>query len=340
MRHFTKRTILAVIAILGFYLLPGQPAIAQIKDPTGTFSPQAVQKGEAAMGQIKRKYKTEFLVEVFPEAPAEVRNAPAAQREVPVRQWAESRARELKVGQDKEVPREIYVLISRNPNIIEPWIGQNTLSSGLFTAANQRELGGLMLRHFREGKFDEGLQAATSFVDQTLSKNAAQSQQRGGAAGAPTGRPGGGGSGGGWLWIILIVGGLFLLFAFLRRRMAAAHGGYGPGGYSQPGYGQPGYGHAGYGQPQGGLGRGVMGGLLGGLGGYWLGSKIFGQGNQANAAPPDAGGGYNPVDAPPDEGIGSAGGGGSFDAPSSFDVESSGGDFGGGGDFDSGGGEF
>jgi hypothetical protein len=127
--------------------------------------------------------------------------------------------------------------------------------------------------------------------------------------------------------------------------MQAAHAGYGPGGYGQhpgygqPGYGQPGYGQPGYGQPQGGFGRGVMGGLLGGLGGYWLGSKIFGQGNQANAAPPDAGGGYNPIDAPPDEGIGSAGGGGSFDSPGGFDVESSGGDFG-GGDFGGGGGEF
>jgi hypothetical protein len=143
MPTITKRMMLGLFAGLGLCLLLSRPALAQIKDPTATFSPQAIQKAQAAMEQIKQKYKTEFLVEVFPQAPVEVRNAAGQQRGAAVKQWTESRARELKVD-------GIYVLISREPNVIQPWVGQNT-SKALFTQANQNELGALILRHFRDG---------------------------------------------------------------------------------------------------------------------------------------------------------------------------------------------
>ena len=83
MPTLSRRMMLAALAGFALCLVVGRPAGAQIKDPTDTFSPQAKQKAEAAMEQIKQKYKTEFLVEVFPEAPADVTNAPSGQRAAP-----------------------------------------------------------------------------------------------------------------------------------------------------------------------------------------------------------------------------------------------------------------
>jgi uncharacterized membrane protein YgcG len=156
-----------------------------------------------------------------------------------------------------------------------------------------------------------------------------------------------------WLLIILLAG--FLIIRALFRAISGPRmmpPGAGPGGPAPgPGYG-PGYGPGGgYGYGGGGGGS-FFSGLLGGLGGAWLGNELFnrgGAGGQTIVQDPNAasaaGGGWG------DSGGGDAsgwqsdagqadmgnagggdwGGGGGFDA-------GGGGDFGGGGGFDSGGG--
>jgi uncharacterized protein len=143
-------------------------------------------------------------------------------------------------------------------------------------------------------------------------------------------------------WIVLIVVG-FLILRSIMRSMSAPR--YGPGpGVGGPPMGGPGYGGY-YGGPgyYGGGGGGFWSGLLGGLGGAWLGNELFrgGGGNivEQGGGTVDQGGGW---------GGGADSGGWSNDAgQADFGSSSSGdfsgggfggGDFGGGGGGDSGGG--
>jgi len=152
-----------------------------------------------------------------------------------------------------------------------------------------------------------------------------------------------------FMWIVFIVIGWLVLRSILRSMSGPRYYGQGPGYGPGPGYGAgSGYGGPGYGGPgyYGGGGGGFWSGLLGGLGGAWLGNEMFG--NHGNTTIIDQGGGNI---MPADQGGGGWGGGdpggwgsggaGQADmgASSSGDFSGGGfGDFGGGGGF--GGGDF
>lgn len=149
-----------------------------------------------------------------------------------------------------------------------------------------------------------------------------------------------------WFFLLLLAG--FLIIRALFRaaagpRMMPPPGGYGPGG-GAGGYG-PGYGGYGPGYGYGG-GGGFFSGLLGGLGGAWLGNELFNRGGQGTIDPGTAGvidGGAAPDASgwqadPGQADMGNMGGGSWGDSGGGFDP-GGGGDFGGGGGgFDSGGG--
>jgi uncharacterized protein len=138
---------------------------------------------------------------------------------------------------------------------------------------------------------------------------------------------------------LLLIGIGYLVLRSIFRAMSGprSYGAPGPGmgGPGGPGYGD---GYGGYGPGYGGYGGGgsFFSGLLGGLGGAWLGSEMFGnrgttiidQTGGGNVVPTDAGGSW---------GGGDAGGWGN-DAGQADMGGSSGGDFSGGGFGDFGGG--
>jgi hypothetical protein len=72
-------------------------------------------------------------------------------------------------------------------------------------------------------------------------------------------------------WIIIAIVGFMVLRSILRAMSGPRYYGGAPGGAPGP---MPGYGGYGYG---GGGGGSFWSGLLGGLGGAWLGNEIFGQ---------------------------------------------------------------
>jgi uncharacterized membrane protein YgcG len=135
-------------------------------------------------------------------------------------------------------------------------------------------------------------------------------------------------------WIIIIVVGFLIVRSILRAVSTPRYYGGGPGappaGAPPAGAppGGPGYG-AGYGPGYGyGGGGNFWSGLLGGLGGAWLGNELFRGGGGGMIAPtqagqigPDAGGGWG----------GEAGGGWQSDAGQADVGGASGGDWGGGG---------
>ena len=218
-------------------------------------------------------------------------------------------------------------------------------SRTFFPTGELQNIHSAMRGYFRSGDFDAGI---TTGVNLTLGQyrshlNALPRQH----ANAPVGARSSGAaqeSGGfhmGFFWWIVIAIAAFLILRAIMRAMMAPK--VYPPGYGQPGapgYGQPGYGQPGYGGGMMGGGGGFWSGMLGGLGGAFLGNELFGNrgggfmggGDQAGMA----GGGTNPdssgwqndagqADTSDTGGGGWGGDGGGFDA-------------GGGGGFDSGGG--
>jgi hypothetical protein len=203
---------------------------------------------------------------------------------------------------------------------------------------------------FRTGDFDGGIKTGVNLVlDNYRSHEAALGGgTRAPAVTVPQGIPtttksSFGGFGMLWLILILLVG--FLVIRAIFRAISGPRPI--PPGYGGPGYGGPGYGGPGYGYGGGGGGGGFFSGLLGGLGGAWLGNELFGHnrggdigansadiaGTQSFQAPDQAGWQSDAGQADTSNSSfgdwGSGGDGGGFDAGGGFDG-GGGGDGGGG----------
>jgi uncharacterized protein len=151
-------------------------------------------------------------------------------------------------------------------------------------------------------------------------------------------------------WVIIAVAGFLILRSIMRSAAASRYyarpgtppGAAPPGGAPGAGYGPgPGYGYGGFGG-----GGSFWSGLLGGLGGAWLGNELFRGGagaiapTEAGQIAPDAGGGWGGTDSggwqsdagQADPGAASSGdwSGGGFGDSGSGDIGGGGGDSGGG----------
>jgi uncharacterized protein len=200
-----------------------------------------------------------------------------------------------------------------------------------------------MEEQFRTANYDAGITGAVSALLRIYRAhfNGAR-QPQSGLAGVPVqGRPISQGVHiSMFWWIIIVVGGFLILRSILRAASAPRYPGTGtpppgapPGG---PGYGG-GYGYGGFGG-----GGSFWSGLLGGLGGAWLGNELFRGGGigptEAGQIAPDAGGGWGGTDSAgfqSDAGQADVGGASSGD----WSGGGFGGDFGGGGDDGGGGGD-
>ena len=207
-----------------------------------------------------------------------------------------------------------------------------------------------MRSSFQTGDFDGGITTGVNLVlDQYRSHQSglrpagALQQQR--APATTSNQSFGGSMSLIWLGVILLIG--FLVIRAIFRALFARRSppGYGPGqGSGQPPMmGGPGYGAgmgAGYGSGMGGGGS-FFSGLLGGLGGAFLGNELFRGGQSFGGGTGMAGMGVDPGAAQDASGwqsdagqadMGNAGGGGWGDSGGGFDA-------GGGGGFDGGGGD-
>ena len=236
--------------------------------------------------------------------------------------------------------------------------------AGWFTPDVLGSIRTAMESQFRSENFDAGI---TGAVDGVLNIYRAhvgsQRQTSSSPAGALVTRPNVATSTGVHIsmfwWIIIIVAGFLILRSVMRAMSAPRY--YGPPG-SPPGTGAPGsMPPQGYGPGYGGYGGGGYGGggsfwsgLLGGLGGAWLGNEMFGNrgagsaigpGDAGQAAAPDSGGGWGGGDSgagwQSDAGQAGAGSGGDWSGGGFGGGDGGGfggGDGGGGGGGDSGGG--
>jgi uncharacterized protein len=198
-----------------------------------------------------------------------------------------------------------------------------------------------MTASFRSGNYDEGITDGVQLVLNTYAghEDSLRTTHAYNNAYAPA-RANMGSSGGGmsifWLILILVAG--FLIIRAIFRAISGPRvmpPGYGGPGYGGPGYGGPGYGGGYGGGGFGGGGGGFFSGLLGGLGGAFIGNELFNRGGGG------FGGGYDQSNVGGDFGgssnVDSSGwqsdpGQADMGNASSGDWGGGGGDFGGGGD--------
>jgi uncharacterized protein len=171
----------------------------------------------------------------------------------------------------------VEILIAQNEHQIR--IAGDVASRKFFPSGSFQTIAQSMRSSFKNNDYDGGVTNAVSLIINTYrghegSLRSTQHRQPVGAAGGGyTQRSQSGGFSMGWIWWAIILVVIFLVIRGIFRAMSGPRmmGGPGPGGYG----GGPGYG-PGYGGGMGMGGGGFWSGLLGGLGGAWLGNEIFG----------------------------------------------------------------
>jgi uncharacterized membrane protein YgcG len=154
-----------------------------IQDEAGFFSPGTVEKANAAVRDLRRRFKKEVVVESFKEVPADraagVDLKEAAARSKFFAAWAEERRKTLQLD-------GVNILICKNPMNLQV----AATSTGAF-AEQRDEIAKLLLTRFQKKQYDAGLTEALHFIDETLQKKqtAAPTPKKEMVTAAPPGEP-------------------------------------------------------------------------------------------------------------------------------------------------------
>jgi uncharacterized protein len=174
----------------------------------------------------------------------------------------------------------VEIFIAKNERVIR--IAGDRASSQFFPGNAYQSIAMSMRASFRAGDFDAGVENAVSIIINTYRGHLSSLNRARRPATVGTGYVRHTSSGGfhlGWIvWLIVLLVIFFIIRGIFRALSGPRYYGGGPGpgpGYGGPGYGGPGYGGPGYGG-YGYGGGGFWSGLLGGLGGAWLGNELFG----------------------------------------------------------------
>ena len=139
-------------------------AHVEVKDEGSFFSAEAVKKAIQEIVATDQRYGKDLIVETIKEIPADRKKGynPAKRQEF-FATWARERARAEKVN-------GVYVLICKDPPHLQVEVGNETKKKA-FTIKDRDKMAQMLLRHFREKKFDDGLAEAVKFFETTLESN-------------------------------------------------------------------------------------------------------------------------------------------------------------------------
>jgi uncharacterized membrane protein YgcG len=135
----------------------------QIKDDGKFFSEEAIKKANKQIKDIARNAEKDLLIETVLNVPGDqaerVKNMSREDRQKFFKNWAQDRA-------DAAVVNGVYILVCRDPTYLEVIVTAKARAS--FGEEAYKKLRDLLLKDFREKKFDEGLQEAVNFVQEKL----------------------------------------------------------------------------------------------------------------------------------------------------------------------------
>src|SRR5579872_5092455 len=178
----------------------------------------------------------------------------------------------------KQQVNGVMLFIAKSPKTIG--VVPDRASRTFFPSGSEKAIRDAIAASFNSGNFDAGLQNGVSLTENMYLSHLPARRAGNAPVAAPRAHVTSGGFSMGWIFLILIVIVGFLVLRAIFRAIFAPRvtGPYGPNAgqpMGGPGYGAPGYG-PGYGGYGGGFGGGgsFWSGLLGGLGGAWLGNEL------------------------------------------------------------------
>jgi hypothetical protein len=146
-----KRSSWPVLLACGGLLAAAPPVRAQVHDGAKLFKPEAIQKADKQIEQIREMFGKGLVIESVYEAPPDRAKSAnlkdAKQRKEFFDKWAQERIRALRVN-------GVYVLICLEPRHIEVTVTEGT--EKLFTEWNQRQLHRLLVDKLQPDNPDQG----------------------------------------------------------------------------------------------------------------------------------------------------------------------------------------
>ena len=156
-----RRTLTATFALLLLIGLQGRSANAEgVSDKAGFFSGEAVQKAAAGIDAIKQLYNRQLMVATFRAPPPSrleaIQSTDKEKRNSAFYSWAQ-------LERSNENIKDIFILICKEPPHVQLALGQDALDKFL-TTEDRDALRDLLVKQFRDKKYDQGLLDAVGFV--------------------------------------------------------------------------------------------------------------------------------------------------------------------------------
>jgi enterochelin esterase family protein len=174
-----RRSFVVLVPVLvAGWLMAGQlPALVaageegaarSVSDGGAFFSKPAIEKANAEIAAIKKRFHKDLMVETFGSAPEDIKAVDLTDAKAKRRyftEWAGRRATALRID-------GVYVLICKKPSYLMPMAGRLTRQKA-FTDANLIELGDRLLRNLKARKNDDALIEGVNYVRDAMAKNLA-----------------------------------------------------------------------------------------------------------------------------------------------------------------------
>jgi hypothetical protein len=160
--------LLAATALLVVWLVPAGTARAvfppPIKDDGKFFKPETLEKANKKIREIYEKYKKDVVVETLPALTAdqEKKFKDEGKNKFFAR-LAFDRVKELGIN-------GVYIVFSKQPQHFQ-YLPDTATMKKEFSKAEGKKLSETIIKHFKEGKFDEGLLAGLDTIEQALKDN-------------------------------------------------------------------------------------------------------------------------------------------------------------------------
>ncbi len=249
----------ALVVALAGSLLPAAARDTYVQDGASLLKPATVESLNRSIDDFHRQYGKEVVIVTVPSLDGQPILAVAE------KQFAQNQVNGVML---------FFAKAEQKDGVYADRVGRR-----FFPAGTVKDIKDAMQGYLRSGNFDQGVITGTNLVIDTYRGHARPVRNVQAYQSTPaTNAASTGGFQLGWLWLIaLLVVGFLIVRAIFRAiagpRMVPPGYGGGPMG-GPPGYGPGGYNYGGGGM--GGGGGGFFSGLLGGLGGAFIGNELFG----------------------------------------------------------------
>ena len=160
---------LSVLCLLAGWFAPCVLAQAAgqaftVADNAGMFSEDAKRSANNEIARIRERTGKDFLIETFKSAPDTIKKVDLKDKKAKSEfftKWAAGPAKNSKVN-------GVYVLICQDPKYVQLVAGKVTLNKGAFISSHLKILGKTIRAKLTEKKPDEALDAAVTYVGNTL----------------------------------------------------------------------------------------------------------------------------------------------------------------------------